>query len=463
MEDERMERYDNIVKSAEIRKLVEKKMYQKALQILNTMEVEKIKMLSDLSIFAEVYMKTGQYDQAKEVLLRIRKKSNRRKVLYQLIKLSIKTNNVVEAETYYEEYIQMAPKDAERYILRYRIDKKKGESNEKLIETLETLKNYDYSERWAYELAKRYHKAGRKEECIRECKDILLWFGEGVLVEKARMLKEYYEGGADWLRSGKKTAKQEAPIKLLDSPEVQEALGMFGAVPWAAKQCESFLQNKEEAQPLSCIILAGEQGSGKTTLAKGLVRAIKSTGAYEGYRMAKIQGEKLNGLSLEERYDKLQKNFLLIEHAEQLEQRTIGAISAMYEAVEGNIVVLFEVTPNEAKQLNEQLLEISLPPSKTIWMQKNAKDDRKKMAVFYLKERELDVAEEAESALEEFCQDERQFAVFIEELERVCKRAEKRLLTEIRETKGLSTLDLNQINQIRSIDFEKEETGSKIM
>ncbi len=189
-----MERYDNIVKSSEIRKLVDNKMYQKALTILETIDVNKVKILTDLSVYAEVYMQTEKYEEAKKLLMRIRAKSNSRRVIQQLIKLAIKTKDKEGAEEYYEEYLDVAPRDPERFVLRYRIDRMRGEDIEVLIDSLEQLKEYDYIEKWSYELAKLYHRAGMKDKCIRECSDIILWFGEGVIVEKAKMLKAIYTG-----------------------------------------------------------------------------------------------------------------------------------------------------------------------------------------------------------------------------------------------------------------------------
>ena len=187
-----MEKYDYIVKSSEIRKLVEKRMYQKALQIMETMDINKIKVLPDLSIFAEVYMQTEHYDEAERILLRLREKSGGRRIIYQLIKLAIKRKNVEDAEYYYNEFVEAAPRDPDKYILRYRIDKMEKKDYPILIASLKELKEYDYTEKWAYELAKVYHRAGMVEECVNECSDIILWFGDGVVVEKARMLKNYH-------------------------------------------------------------------------------------------------------------------------------------------------------------------------------------------------------------------------------------------------------------------------------
>lgn len=189
--------YELIVKTEEIKRKVREGDYASALRILDTIDYRKIKKLPVLSLMAEVFIQNGRYEEALQMMLRIYHKSNTRKVLYQLIWLSIQINNIEDAESFLREYEKQAPKDYNIYILRYQIDKLKGESFETQIQTLETLKEIEYIEQWAYELAKLYYKAGMEEECIRECSDIILWFGEGSYVEKARVLKAYYSGEAD--------------------------------------------------------------------------------------------------------------------------------------------------------------------------------------------------------------------------------------------------------------------------
>ncbi|MBE5968077.1 MAG: hypothetical protein E7255_14120 [Lachnospiraceae bacterium] len=189
--------YENIVKIEEMRKKMGEGDCETALKILNTISLKKIKDTSDLSIMAEVYKENGRYEEAMELLLKVYQKFKTRKVVFQLVTLSIKMRNIEDAEYYLKKYVKMAPKDFYNYIFRYRIDKLKGEPYEKLINTLVTLKSTEYIEKWAYELAKLYYKAGMEEECIRECSDIILWFGEGSYVEKAKMLKAYYSGETD--------------------------------------------------------------------------------------------------------------------------------------------------------------------------------------------------------------------------------------------------------------------------
>lgn len=200
--------YENIVKIEEMRRKLEEKDFLTAQKVLDTIEVNKIKNMSDLSLMAEVYMENERYEEAEELLLKIYGKVKTRKTLYQLIQVSIKRNNILEAERYLSEYQIIAPKDISKYIFRYKIDKAKEEPYVKLIEILKTLKSYEYMEQWAYELAKVYHKAGMPEKCVDECSELILWFGEGPYVEKAKMLRTYYSG-----ETGREEIMEELRLK----------------------------------------------------------------------------------------------------------------------------------------------------------------------------------------------------------------------------------------------------------
>jgi hypothetical protein len=204
--------YEIIVKTEEIKRKVREEDYVSALRILDTIDSRKLKKPSVLSLMAEVYTQNGRYEEAFQLLLRLYNKTKTRKILHQLIWLSIQLNNTEDAEYYLKEYEKQAPRDYNIHIFRYQIDKLKGEPFEVLIETLVKLKETEYIEQWAYELAKLYYKAGMEEECIRECSDIILWFGEGSYVEKAKVLKAYYSGEADKdmiIEELKKRARQD--------------------------------------------------------------------------------------------------------------------------------------------------------------------------------------------------------------------------------------------------------------
>lgn len=189
--------YETIVKLEEMRRRVEEGDLLSALKILETLELKKIKNMSDLNLIAEVYAENQRYEEAQDLYHKIYEKTKSRKSLYQLIEMLVKLNNSEDAEYFMKQYQKLAPKDFYNYVFRYKIDKMKGESYEHLIEILGDLKNSEYTEKWAYELAKLYYKAGMEAECIRECSDIILWFGEGTYVEKAKILRSYYSGETD--------------------------------------------------------------------------------------------------------------------------------------------------------------------------------------------------------------------------------------------------------------------------
>ncbi len=192
-----MSNYENIIKIQEIKKKVNEGDLLSAGRILDTMDIKKIKDIAHLNLIAQVYAENKRYEEAADIILRIYDRTKSRKSLFQLVDISIRMNHAENAELYLDQYRKIAPKDFDNYIFRYKIDKMKGESFEHLINLLEELKKVEYTERWAYELAKLYYKAGMEEECIRECSDIELWFGEGAYVEKARILRSTYYSEAD--------------------------------------------------------------------------------------------------------------------------------------------------------------------------------------------------------------------------------------------------------------------------
>lgn len=195
MEVLEMERYASSLKMKEIKRLAQDKQYLKAMKILETLNVDKIRSMSDLSVIAEILIHNDEYEDAMEILLRIYERSCSRRIIEQLIDLSIKMKNMEETKEYYKEYLRIAPRDPYRLVLRYRIEKANHVPYAQRIDTLVQLKQEDYMEEWAYELAKLYHKTGQVDKCVEECSDIILWFGQGIVVEKARLLKEHYTSG----------------------------------------------------------------------------------------------------------------------------------------------------------------------------------------------------------------------------------------------------------------------------
>ncbi|MDD5934918.1 MAG: hypothetical protein PUC65_05015 [Clostridiales bacterium] len=192
-----MERYKTIILIEKMKKCLEAEKCEEALKIAEHIDKKKLKNMSDLSIVAECYFQNRKYQQAKELFLRMYEKNHSRRIVAQLVHLSIKLQDVESAKHYMSEFVEIAPEDFYRYIFQYSIDKMMKLPMAKLIEDLEGLKKTEYIESWAYELAKLYHKAGLKDRCVAECNDIVLWFGSGEYVERAKALRAYYLGELD--------------------------------------------------------------------------------------------------------------------------------------------------------------------------------------------------------------------------------------------------------------------------
>lgn len=194
-----MGRGDDGIKCIEVRTLLQKGAYEEALEVVETINIDRIKSIVNLKAIASVYERVGEYERAKDVLLQSYDIKRTKMTVYRLAYLSVKTGEFDDAEAFYEEFTQMAPESPDRYILRYGIDRAKNVDYVLRIATLQKLKQIEYTEEWGYELAKIYHKAGLHDECIRECKDLILWFGSGVIVDKARLLCKYHEEGRESL------------------------------------------------------------------------------------------------------------------------------------------------------------------------------------------------------------------------------------------------------------------------
>jgi len=191
--EEGMRQYELAIRIAQVHHLVDERKYKKALAVIQTLDMRQVRSLSDLKVFADVYTKTEQYEAAKALYLKMYHRSPTKRILHRLVTLSIRTGTLGDAETYYQEFTRMNPNARDALILRYRLENAKGASVEKLIKILQDLKKEEYIEEWAYELAKLYCRAGRVQECLEECKDILLWFGSGEIVERAKFLMDHLQ------------------------------------------------------------------------------------------------------------------------------------------------------------------------------------------------------------------------------------------------------------------------------
>lgn len=181
-------------KTEQMLECIKQKNYQEAVEIAEDIEWKKVKNVALLCAASEIYEYSGNYQKSQEILMSAYERSpESRKIVYRLGALALKLDDVKEATACYEEFVEMAPKDPNQYILRYKILREQGAPLEKQIEALEEFKKTEYVEKWAFELAKLYDEAGMTAECLEECDDLILWFSEGKFVNKAMELKMQYK------------------------------------------------------------------------------------------------------------------------------------------------------------------------------------------------------------------------------------------------------------------------------
>ena len=188
-----MDKYEYNVKLEEINKLVNEEDYEEAARVADTIEWKRVRNVRTLCMVSEIYEADGRLEDSKEILLRAYRRSpNVRAILYRLVEICVKMKEFDDAVEFYTQYVQSAPNDNSRYILKYKIYKGRGSSIEDQIAILEEYKNKEYTEKWAYELAKLYQRADMPEKCVEACDDLALWFHNGKYVIKALELKKNY-------------------------------------------------------------------------------------------------------------------------------------------------------------------------------------------------------------------------------------------------------------------------------
>lgn len=185
-----MGRYDSSVRCAQIRELIEEKQYLEAMEEIEELRFEEVPTITDLYLFANLFLKAEKMDIAKELYYTVYHRTSSRPALYRLLMLTIRMGDLEEAKELYQAYEIVSGMTLDTYELKYRLAKAEGASYETLIEILEELKKNEYTEEWGYQLARLYELQGRREDCIAECEDLMLWFGSGKIVEKAKELRE---------------------------------------------------------------------------------------------------------------------------------------------------------------------------------------------------------------------------------------------------------------------------------
>ncbi len=189
-----MDKYEYRVKTEQMLSYMDKKAYKKAMEIADTIDWRRVKNASMLCSVSEIYENNGEYQKSRDVLFVAYDRSpGSRKIIYRLGILALKMNDINEATDCYEEFVQLAPKDPNQFILKYKILRAQKAPLSQQIEALVNFKKSEYVEKWAFELAKLYHEAGMTAECLEECDDLILWFSEGKYVYQAMELKMRYK------------------------------------------------------------------------------------------------------------------------------------------------------------------------------------------------------------------------------------------------------------------------------
>lgn len=193
-EVKKLDKYEYNLKIDQMKSLYAEENYEAAAEIADTINWSKIKNVNALVRAGEVYEKVGRYEESKEILLTAYDRSPiGRMIIFRLAEVAVKMNDFDAANEYYNEFVDIAPHDNLKYVLKYEIRKAQKADYKELISILEALKEQEYTEEWAYELAYLYHKAGLSEKCIEACDELILWFGDGPYVERALELKMLYQ------------------------------------------------------------------------------------------------------------------------------------------------------------------------------------------------------------------------------------------------------------------------------
>lgn len=399
--------------------------YEEALSVADGIPNFLLKNYADFMLVAKAYKKNGEYAQAKQLYEKAKAKRSSRTVLLELLDCCLETEETEGADKYFDELHKIAPDDtAVLYAYRYKIEKCKKRDTALLITILEELKAIDYTEEYAYELAKQYHKAGRAQECMQECEEIILWFAEGAIVERAKALLAYYKGeiSLEGIRTageryvanrsvqGSEEPKEQPPKEeeaVQETEKQQEAkeeplpeidlscLGFSEEEHNISRESYElfFLENSEDmgenseeetgkaerllvnrnvsieetcksfsrisavrSQILWCLeqflneqgsmffVIAGEERTGKTTLALSMVKLLYQLRLLKYDRAAVIDAERLNEISVADKKQELKNCSLLVEKAGGLQADTLEELIRFFGSRNKGVCLILEDT-----------------------------------------------------------------------------------------------------------------------
>ena len=283
-----MDKYEYRIKAEQIRKLAEQEDYVSAMKIANTIDWNRVRSIPMLCLVGEIYEKNDMLEESRDVMLiAYDRHPYGRMIIYSLAELSIRLEDYIDAVEYYKEFVQVAPRDTGRYILQYKLYEAQDVGIKERIAVLEEFKRHEYIEKWAFELAYLYHRAGMNELCVAECDEIILWFSEGKYVEKAMELKMLYQP---------LTEEQQKKYESRNDVQIEKSIAAVEAVAERSKEEEEInvkplnygiydtvnLQ-KELAKSMQQILAATEKEAVDSTMdnIKKLVKESKIEGLVE--------------------------------------------------------------------------------------------------------------------------------------------------------------------------------------
>lgn len=315
-----MDKNEYRAKLEEINDLVDNQDYQGALKIVDTIDWRRVRSARTLCMIGEIYEANKRYEDSRKLLLLAHQRAPIGKtVLYRLVELSIKMGNYNEAADYYKSFVEISPNDNSRYILKYKLYRARRSPIEEQIQILQEYKEKEYTERWSYELARLYAKAGMKEECIETCDDLILWFSEGKYVTKAMELKmkftsltpqqqEKYENGSSKRitetaakASAAVAAASEAAANVVEkiTPEEQEEIEkILNSVELKIPEQEPAAEKPEHLQDKVAQnlrdVLQGSTADEAEEIAVAIDPAVKTSPEEKGYVVKDLEPEDLS-------------------------------------------------------------------------------------------------------------------------------------------------------------------------
>ena len=362
-----MDKYEYQAKLEEIKKLVDKEEYEEAAAIADTIEWKRVRSVRTLCLVSEIYEIVGRAEDSRNILYRAYRRSpSSRQILYRLTEACVQTQDFDDAVEYYTEYVNLAPHDNNRYILKYEIYKGRGSSVEEQIQVLEELKSQEYTEQWAYELAKLYAEAGMTDKCIAECDDLALWFHNGEYVVQALELKKryapltpeqqtIYDNPSSIVDMETKEAAIEAAVPTLDEEIMKE-------MPKSETEviADSIMMNTEK----EIAAAVTEHKEEIEQAAEEPKETTKEPAQPKDFNTIEMQNELANSMRQILAGIRKEKPIAELEHAPVMEQ-TAAAKEEEEEQIEGQMSIDDLLINNVKEEAQEDAEDIPVAPVET--------------------------------------------------------------------------------------------------